>query len=145
MNLPRRTFYLIDRYTKWVNNLIIVIAITLAFLWIILGKNELEAWLALLGLVSIFLSKIPTILEKVGYQKYPLGEGVISKGGCWLLEGEIEHNIFLKKHIDRLSTKIDYIPTDKVMAHIHGQNLVFKRREGEPLTSLRVDYELIKK
>lgn len=145
INNKRLLFYRIDQIVTYLNNAIILVTFFLAFLWIVLDKSDLEAWIALFGIISIILSKAPIIFEKLGYDKYPLGKGVISKGGCWIDEGQDEFRIKLTQQIDRLKTKIDYIPTERVMAHFLDDHLVFKRREGESGYRLRVDYELIKK
>ena len=58
MKLSYKTFYLVDHSAKWLNNVIIAVAVVLALFWIILRKNELEAWLALLGLVSRQVDKV---------------------------------------------------------------------------------------
>ena len=141
----RKIYYHVERCTHFLNNIIIVLTFILALLWVAMHEQTLEAWIALLGIVSIILSKVPTILKLIGYEKYPLGKGVISKGGCWLGEDEEEHKIKLSKKIDKLKTKIDYIPTERVMAHIIDDHLVFRRRKGDSGHMLRVDYELIQK
>lgn len=141
----RKYFYWVGKVAAYLNNGIILVTFVLAFFWIVKDKPDLEAWIALFGIVSIVLSKIPTIFKKLGYEEYPFGKGVISKGGCWIDEGQKEYRIKLKFEFDRLKTKIDYIPTERVMAHFIDGHLVFKRREGLPIERLRVDYELIKK
>ena len=143
IKIKQLLIYRTNQIIPYLNNAIIFVAFALAFLWIVLDKSDLEAWIALLGITSIILSKIPIILKKFGYDKYPLGKGVIAKGGCWIDEGKEEYRIKLPKRPDRLKTKIDYIPTDRVMAHFRDDHLVFKRREGESGYRLRVDYELI--
>lgn len=141
----RKIFYHTERSAHYLNNIIILVTFVLAFFWVVLNKAELEAWIALFGMVSILLSKAPYLLEKFGYNKYPLGKGVISKGGCWIGEGKEQHKIKLSVNVDKFKTKIDYIPTGRVMAHISDDYLIFKRRAGDPGHRLRVDYELIKK
>ncbi len=145
LKIKRSLFYRIDQAITYLNNAIIFVIFGLAFFWIVLDKSDLEAWIALLGITSIILSKIPIIFKKFGYDTYPLGKGVISKGGCWIDEGKKEFKIKLTQKVDRLKTKIDYIPTERVMAHFLDDHLVFKRREGDSGFRLRVDYELIKK
>ncbi len=141
----RQLIYRIDQFLSFLNNVIIFVTLTLAFLWIVLGKSDLEAWIALLGIISIILSKSTTVFERFGYEKDFLGQGVISKGSCWIDEDEEEFRIKLANNADRFKTKIDYIPTDKVMAYFLEDHLVFKRREREPAYRLWVDYLLIKK
>lgn len=141
----REFYYCIGLAANYLNNAIILITFALAVFWILLRKSELEAWIALFGIVSIILSKVPGILKKLGYEQYPLGEGVISKGGCWIDEGKEESKIKLQVNADNLTTKIDYIPTERVMAHISNGFLIFKRRAGDSGHKLRVDYELVKK
>ena len=143
-NKRRKYFYWVSKFAAYINNCIILVTFVLAFFWIYKDKPDLEAWIALFGIVSIVLSKIPTIFKKLGYEEYPFGKGVISKGGCWIDEGQEEFRINLQFEFDRLKTKIDYIPTERVMAHFNDGHLVFKRREGLPKDRLRVDYELIK-
>ena len=140
-----KIFHRIERCFHYLNNLTIVATLFLAFFWVVLGKSDLEAWIALLGITSIILSKTSYILEKLGYDKDPLGKGVLSKGCCWIRDGKEEFKIKLSADVDRLKTKIDYIPSERVMAHIIDGYLIFKRREGDSGHKIRVDYELIDK
>jgi hypothetical protein len=142
----RRTyFYRISKYTAYLNNVIILVTLILAFFWIVKDKPDLEAWIAFLGIFSMVLFKVPTILKKLGYERWPFGKGVFSKGGCWVDDGEEEKRIKINIEVDTLKTKIEYIPTERVMAHIADGYLIFKRRKGIPDDKLRVDYELIER